>query len=241
MNASQQKPRRLQQPWRSQEWTGKAVPTRSRKRLYDCNRWKAASRHYLSRHPICYYCQWMGLHSPSVHTDHIRRHQGNAQLFWNRANWQPLCADCHAHKTYHERIGLGITWTQRTDRYVLSGEKCSGKSTAAWKYATRDDDIFDFDRKRKDMRLPNGELPRSSIDAVLAIREKMIDDWKLNRHRHGIIIVHNFKQAHRIARSVQATWIDFRLPYQEQRRRESKREIEGQKILPRLERDRPRR
>ena len=28
--------------------------------------------------------------------DHIMPHKGNMALFWNRANWQPLCNHCHS-------------------------------------------------------------------------------------------------------------------------------------------------
>jgi 5-methylcytosine-specific restriction endonuclease McrA len=27
--------------------------------------------------------------------DHIIQHRGDHVLFWNRSNWQPLCARCH--------------------------------------------------------------------------------------------------------------------------------------------------
>ena len=31
--------------------------------------------------------------------DHIIPHRGDPILFWDRSNWQPLCKDCHDHKT----------------------------------------------------------------------------------------------------------------------------------------------
>ncbi|TPW30330.1 HNH endonuclease, partial [Martelella alba] len=33
--------------------------------------------------------------APAVVVDHIRPHRGNDDLFWDRANWQPLCRHCH--------------------------------------------------------------------------------------------------------------------------------------------------
>ena len=28
--------------------------------------------------------------------DHIKPHKGDKALFWDQANWQPLCASCHS-------------------------------------------------------------------------------------------------------------------------------------------------
>ncbi|WP_309242099.1 HNH endonuclease [Paenibacillus sp. S150] len=34
-------------------------------------------------------------------------HKGDMELFWNEANWQPLCASCHGIKTAKEDGGYG--------------------------------------------------------------------------------------------------------------------------------------
>ena len=31
--------------------------------------------------------------------DHIVPHRGDARLFWDEDNWQPLCKSCHDRKT----------------------------------------------------------------------------------------------------------------------------------------------
>lgn len=31
--------------------------------------------------------------------DHVRPHRGDRRLFWDRTNWQALCAPCHNKKT----------------------------------------------------------------------------------------------------------------------------------------------
>lgn len=42
----------------------------------------------------------------SLHVDHIIPHHGNQDLFWDQANWQPLCAEHHnRHKQSIERLG----------------------------------------------------------------------------------------------------------------------------------------
>jgi 5-methylcytosine-specific restriction endonuclease McrA len=35
------------------------------------------------------------------------RHQGNQKLFWNRANWQSLCAPCH--NSWKQALEKGAT------------------------------------------------------------------------------------------------------------------------------------
>ncbi|TIX60322.1 MAG: HNH endonuclease, partial [Mesorhizobium sp.] len=39
----------------------------------------------------CRYCP-----APANVVDHIKPHRGDMRLFWNRANWQPLCTRCHS-------------------------------------------------------------------------------------------------------------------------------------------------
>ena len=39
--------------------------------------------------------------------DHITPHKGDKALFWQRANWQPLCKQCHDIKTAIEDGGFG--------------------------------------------------------------------------------------------------------------------------------------
>jgi len=34
--------------------------------------------------------------------DHIRPHRGDAALFWDPSNWQPLCKEHHDRKTGNE-------------------------------------------------------------------------------------------------------------------------------------------
>ena len=39
---------------------------------------------------------------PATVVDHIKPHRGDAKLFWDETNWQPLCKSCHDHKTMTE-------------------------------------------------------------------------------------------------------------------------------------------
>jgi 5-methylcytosine-specific restriction protein A len=52
--------------------------------------WRKARLAYLAAHPYCLMCA-----SPATVVDHVIPHRGDNALFWNRLNWQPLCAPCH--------------------------------------------------------------------------------------------------------------------------------------------------
>lgn len=53
--------------------------------------WEKARKEYLAANPVCIRCG-----APAALVDHITAHKGNMALFWNRANWQPMCTPCHS-------------------------------------------------------------------------------------------------------------------------------------------------
>lgn len=61
--------------------------------------WRKASKGYLDHHPLCVHCQAKGLVTVATVVDHITPHRGDRELFWDAANWQPLCETCHNRKT----------------------------------------------------------------------------------------------------------------------------------------------
>ena len=67
-------------------------------RLYG-RRWRKARAAFLSRNPLCAEHQRRGLIKGADVVDHIKRHKGDALLFWDVRNWQPLCTECHTAKT----------------------------------------------------------------------------------------------------------------------------------------------
>lgn len=83
---------------------------RARKARHDENRPSARARGYtaewqrernafLQVNPTCKRC---GALADVV--DHVIPHKGDRWKFWNRNNWQPLCAPCHnGHKQRDER------------------------------------------------------------------------------------------------------------------------------------------
>jgi hypothetical protein len=75
-------------------------------RLYDTTRWRVAARRFLSDRPLCVYCGRMGRTRAATVVDHVTPHKGDRSLFWDRANWQPLCKPCHdSVKAREERGG----------------------------------------------------------------------------------------------------------------------------------------
>lgn len=63
------------------------------------SQWRSASDEFLRLNPFCRECERAGRLTPARVTDHIVPHRGNQALFWDRANWQPLCEPCHNRKT----------------------------------------------------------------------------------------------------------------------------------------------
>ncbi|MEQ8326528.1 MAG: HNH endonuclease signature motif containing protein [Parvibaculaceae bacterium] len=55
--------------------------------------WQKARADYLKAHPYCVMCD-----IPANTVDHIEPHKGDERLFWDRTNWQSLCASCHSRR-----------------------------------------------------------------------------------------------------------------------------------------------
>lgn len=81
-------------------------------RVYN-QRWAKARATWLGRaeNRWCAPCRTAGRRSPATVVDHIVRHRrddgsSDPKLFWDTANWQPLCATCHnSTKASFERSG----------------------------------------------------------------------------------------------------------------------------------------
>lgn len=75
--------------------------------------WRRARKWFLAQHPLCVMCQAQGRVSAATVVDHIRPHRGDQVLFWDRDNWQALCATCHnsikqAAERGHARPAIGL-------------------------------------------------------------------------------------------------------------------------------------
>jgi 5-methylcytosine-specific restriction protein A len=65
-------------------------------------RWRRARAAYLVLNPLCVRCQAAGYIRSSTVVDHVVPHRGDKRLFWDEANWAPLCKPCHDAKTARE-------------------------------------------------------------------------------------------------------------------------------------------
>lgn len=70
-------------------------------------RWAAARVAWLQASPLCVVCAAAGRTTAASVVDHIRPHRGDPALFWDRDNWQSLCAECHNRKTATQDGGFG--------------------------------------------------------------------------------------------------------------------------------------
>ena len=76
--------------------------TRSRERArgsahqrgYDA-RWRKEREVFLRANPLCRKCKAEDRIEPATVVDHVIPHKGDQELFWNQANWQPLCKPHH--------------------------------------------------------------------------------------------------------------------------------------------------
>lgn len=59
-------------------------------------RWQKAREKFLRANPLCEYCQRDGRLTAATVVDHKIPHRGDQQLFWDEANWAPLCSHCHS-------------------------------------------------------------------------------------------------------------------------------------------------
>ena len=66
--------------------------------------WQKISRQYLQSHPLCAECMRQGRYTKATVVDHITPHRGDPRLFWDEANWQPMCKQCHDRKTLTQDI-----------------------------------------------------------------------------------------------------------------------------------------
>ena len=67
------------------------------RRWYYTARWLRLRRQVMTEQAYtCAKCAAVGL---ALEVDHVQPHNGDAALFWSRANLQALCTPCHTRKT----------------------------------------------------------------------------------------------------------------------------------------------
>jgi 5-methylcytosine-specific restriction enzyme A len=75
----------------------------TRRDLHGTRTWYYTARWQRLRQRVCleqaYACALCGYVTQQLEVDHVRKHEGDPVLFWDRANLQGLCTECHTRKT----------------------------------------------------------------------------------------------------------------------------------------------
>jgi 5-methylcytosine-specific restriction endonuclease McrA len=75
------------------------------RRLYKTARWKRLREYQLATHPLCRFCLLTEDVTEATIVDHVRRHDGDADLFYDPDNLQSLCK--HHHDSAKQMIDHG--------------------------------------------------------------------------------------------------------------------------------------
>jgi len=82
---------------------GRCLAHTVRRRNYIVRRWYCTARWFTLRAQVlleaAYECAQCHHVQQRLEVDHIRKHLGDARLFWERSNLQALCPACHLAKT----------------------------------------------------------------------------------------------------------------------------------------------
>lgn len=79
--------------------------TRPWRGWYSLARWRHMRTRQLSLHPLCTFCLARDIVEPATVADHVTRHNGDPELFWDPDNLQSLCKYCH--DSTKKRMELG--------------------------------------------------------------------------------------------------------------------------------------
>ncbi|MDT7935231.1 MAG: AAA family ATPase [Sphingomonadaceae bacterium] len=95
----------------AQRWMPPAMHAEERGGTQYNEKWRKARRTFLSKpeRRWCAMCVADGRAQPSAASvvDHVRPHRGDSKLFWDKANWQPLCASHHSSAKQRLERGRG--------------------------------------------------------------------------------------------------------------------------------------
>lgn len=65
-------------------------------RWYKTAAWRRLRLWQLKREPLCRFCKREGLVTAGRVVDHITRHRGDMEKFFDKSNLQTLCDSCHS-------------------------------------------------------------------------------------------------------------------------------------------------
>ena len=145
--------------------------------FYRNERWRKARETHLGHYPDCARCG-----APATSVDHIVPHDGSPEQFWNTANWQSLCADCHNSKSAQwavqkrEARKAGDTAKFAVPVTVVCGPPGSGKTSYVEERRKWGDLTVDLDAIYQAITgLPMYETPLALLPFVTAARDALVD------------------------------------------------------------------
>lgn len=74
---------------------------------YTSSKWRKLRAVFLKQHPLCAYCLEDDKTTAATIVDHCIPHRGDADLFWDEENLQPLCQQCHSSTKQREERSEG--------------------------------------------------------------------------------------------------------------------------------------
>jgi hypothetical protein len=168
----------------------------ARQRGYD-SRWERARLVFINQHPLCAECERNGLVTVGREVDHIIPHKGDQTLFWDEANWQTLCHECHSRKTAMEDGGFGgasnhPSWlpTPGCPVVLVTGPPGSGKTTYCKLNAKAPDVIIDLDDCFEAVCGVHGhEADRQYLNAAIRYRNSLLASLQRKRDGRVYLIV----------------------------------------------------
>lgn len=69
-------------------------------------KWQKARAGFLRSHPLCVMCEAESRITVATVVDHKIPHRGDQALFWDKSNWQSLCATHHSRDKQREEARL---------------------------------------------------------------------------------------------------------------------------------------
>lgn len=95
-------PKPVRRPWQPAPVKREYAPHAARDGRYDTAQWQTARKAQIARCPCCVVCASQGRTTPATVTDHIQPVRLGGD-FWNSANHQSLCNQCHQRKSQSEK------------------------------------------------------------------------------------------------------------------------------------------